>query len=43
MAAAGDFMIINMLKNEKADDLVLDHPTRVGCFVYRKAQSDYIS
>jgi hypothetical protein len=35
-AAAGDFMIIYTLRNEKMDDLVQDHPSRIGCFVFRK-------
>lgn len=36
MAAAGDFMIIHLLRNERKDDLVLDHPSEAGCYVYRK-------
>jgi hypothetical protein len=38
-AAAGDFMIINLLKKEKDDDLVLDHPTKIGCYIYRKPEN----
>lgn len=34
--AVGDFMMINLLKNENGDDLVQDHPDEVGCFIYRK-------
>ncbi|MCD1116635.1 DUF3267 domain-containing protein [Chryseobacterium turcicum] len=34
MGAAGDFMILMILKNENPDDLVLDHPSEAGCFVY---------
>lgn len=36
MSAAGDFMILNILKNEKPEDFVLDHPSEAGCFVYTK-------
>ncbi|AZB28552.1 DUF3267 domain-containing protein [Chryseobacterium balustinum] len=34
MGAAGDFMILMTLKNENPEDLVLDHPSEAGCFVY---------
>lgn len=34
MGAAGDFMILMILKNENPEDLVLDHPSEAGCFVY---------
>lgn len=36
MAAGGDFLIINLLRKEKMDTLVEDHPSEAGCFVYRK-------
>ena len=36
VAAAGDFLIINLLKNENSYDLVQDHPTQAGCYIYRK-------
>lgn len=36
MAAAGDFLIINLLLKENKDDLVLDHPSEAGCYIYRK-------
>lgn len=36
MAAGGDFLIINLLRKEKMDNLVQDHPSEAGCFVYRK-------
>ncbi len=36
MAAIGDFMIINLLRKENMDDLVEDHPSEAGCFIYRK-------
>ena len=36
MAAAGDFMIIYLLRNENKNDYVEDHPSEAGCFIYRK-------
>jgi len=36
MVAAGDFMIINLLRKEKMDSFVQDHPSEPGCFIYRK-------
>lgn len=36
MAAAGDFLIIYLLKNERMDNLVEDHPTEAGCFIFRE-------
>jgi len=38
LAAGGDFLIINLLRNESKDDLVLDHPSEAGCFIYRKIE-----
>ncbi|PUV22175.1 DUF3267 domain-containing protein [Sphingobacterium athyrii] len=35
-AAAGDFMILNLIYKENKDNLVLDHPTEGGCFVLKK-------
>lgn len=35
-AAAGDFMIIDLVRKEAADNYVLDHPSEAGCYVYRK-------
>ena len=35
IAACGDFLIIYALRNEKKDTLVEDHPSEVGCNVYR--------
>lgn len=37
MAAAGDFLIINLLRNENKDDFVQDHPSEAGCYIYRKS------
>ena len=40
MAAAGDFLIINLLLKEKKDDLVLDHPSEAGCYIFRKKENE---
>jgi Putative zincin peptidase len=34
-AAGGDFIITKLLINEPKNDLVLDHPSKVGCYIYR--------
>jgi hypothetical protein len=34
VAAAGDFLILWLLRGVPADRLVEDHPTRAGCYVY---------
>ncbi|GHT74729.1 hypothetical protein AGMMS50262_08320 [Bacteroidia bacterium] len=36
MAAAGDFLIINLLRKENKEDWVQDHPSEAGCYIYRK-------
>jgi hypothetical protein len=36
MAACGDFLIINLIRKENSNDLVQDHPTEAGCYIYRK-------
>jgi hypothetical protein len=36
MAAVGDLMIVNLVRKENMDSLVLDHPSEVGCYVFRK-------
>ena len=36
MGGVGDFLIIKLLRKEKKDDLVLDHPTEAGCYIFRK-------
>ncbi len=36
MAAVGDLMIVNLVRKENMDSLVLDHPSEVGCYVLRK-------
>jgi hypothetical protein len=35
MAAFGDFIIFMLLKENK-NSLVLDHPSEVGCYIYRE-------
>jgi len=37
-AAAGDFLMINLIRKENKDDLVQDHPSEVGCYIYRKLE-----
>ncbi|MGV3705412.1 MAG: DUF3267 domain-containing protein [Arcticibacter sp.] len=36
MAAGGDLMIILMLAKQSKNDLVQDHPSKIGCLIYRK-------
>ena len=36
MAAVGDFLIVNLVRKENMNSLVLDHPSEVGCYVFRK-------
>jgi len=36
MAAGGDILMINLIRKENMNDLVLDHPSEVGCYIYRK-------
>lgn len=36
-AAAGDFLIVWVLRKEQPETYVQDHPSEVGCFVYRKS------
>ncbi len=38
VAAGGDFLIINLVRNEDWNDYVQDHPTEAGCYIYRKKQ-----
>lgn len=35
-AAAGDFMVVWMLRKEHPETYVQDHPSEAGCYVYRK-------
>ncbi len=34
-AAGGDFIIVSMLLKEPTSNLVQDHPSKVGCYIYR--------
>jgi Putative zincin peptidase len=36
VAAIGDFYIIFILRKEDKNSMVLDHPSEVGCFIYRE-------
>ena len=36
MSAVGDFLIVNLVRKENMNNLVLDHPSEVGCYVFRK-------
>lgn len=36
MAAAGDFMIVSLIRKENKEDWVQDHPSEVGYFIYRE-------
>ena len=38
MAAAGDFLVINLIRKESSSDLVQDHPSEAGCYIYRKIE-----
>ena len=38
MAAGGDFLIINLIRKENRSDLVQDHPSEAGCYIYRKVE-----
>jgi hypothetical protein len=36
MASCGDFLIVLLLRKENMNDLVLDHPSEAGCYIFRK-------
>ena len=38
LAAAGDFLIINLIRKDNKNDLVQDHPSEAGCYIYRKIE-----
>lgn len=38
MVAGGDFLIINLIRKENKNDLVQDHPSEAGCYIYRKTE-----
>ena len=35
LAAGGDFMIVNLLRDEPKNNLVQDHPSKIGCYIFR--------
>lgn len=35
-AAAGDFMVVWILRKESPESFVQDHPSEAGCYIYRK-------
>lgn len=35
MAAGGDIIMVYLLRNEKMNSLVQDHPSEMGCYVFR--------
>ncbi len=37
-AASGDFLILWLLRKEKSNVLVVDHPEKVGCIILKKMQ-----
>jgi hypothetical protein len=39
MAAGGDLLILWMLRHQKSDDLVQDHPDKIGCYVLTPVNS----
>lgn len=36
MAAGGDFLIIYAIRKENREDLIQDHPSEAGCYIYKK-------
>lgn len=40
-AGGGDFIITKLLINEPKTDFVLDHPSKVGCYIYRLKKCNY--
>lgn len=36
IAAAGDILMVYLLRKERMDSLVQDHPSEVGCYIYQK-------
>jgi hypothetical protein len=38
MAACGDFLIVNLLRKESRNSLVLDHPSEAGCYIFKKVE-----
>ncbi len=38
LAAGGDFMMINILRKESMNIFIQDHPSKIGCYIYRPKQ-----
>lgn len=36
IAAVGDFLVIKLIRKEKRDSLVQDHPSEAGCYIYQE-------
>ncbi len=41
MAAAGDFLVINLIYKENMNDYVQDHPKEAGCYIYRNDKATH--
>jgi len=39
IAAGGDFIVLWILRKTDSNNLVEDHPTRAGCFIYEVKNS----
>ncbi|WP_439183170.1 DUF3267 domain-containing protein [Carboxylicivirga taeanensis] len=39
VAGCGDFMVIDLLRKEKMNDWVQDHPSEAGCVIFRKVET----
>lgn len=40
ISACGDFLVVDMLRRENMNDYVQDHPSEIGCFIYRKKENN---
>ncbi|QNF33143.1 DUF3267 domain-containing protein [Adhaeribacter swui] len=38
LAAGGDFLIVSLLRKEPFHHLVQDHPSKIGCYIYKSVQ-----
>ena len=36
LAAGGDFLVAWMIRKQKKEDLIQDHPDRIGCLMLEK-------
>lgn len=41
-AGGGDFAMMWKLRKEKSSSLLLDHPDKLGCYVYKKKNDNYL-